>query len=258
MRPTTGAPAALGALRPRRRTRPPRSATSPRTTPTAVDDPDRRARYALRVHRPGYHTRARRSSPSCTGSTRCARTARVDTCVAVARAGRRAASRCTTSSGRRATSCCSSGCPAPSPTPEGDAVLDGFRALGRGLRAHARARARVAADPPASTAPPGTTTARSAPAAHWGRWQDGLGDGRARSSSCSGAWTTRSGRGSSAYGQRAGSLRAGPRRHPAGQPARRRRPRARDRLRRLRLRAGSCTTSRPRSRSSRTTRACPS
>ena len=71
--------------------------------------------------------------------------------------------------------------PGASPTPRattGDRRLPHAR---RGLGAHARARPRVDAAAAASTGQPGTTSTRSAPRGHWGRWQDGLGHGRPRS-----------------------------------------------------------------------------
>ncbi len=62
------------------------------------------------------------------------------------------------------------------------------------------------------------------------------GSGSARPSGRSWAGSTASSRPAGRVRHRAGAVRAGARRHPAGQPARRRRPGQRHRLRRLRLR----------------------
>ena len=80
--------------------------------------------------------------------------------------------------------------------------------------------------------------------ARWGRWQDGIGVGVPEH-----AVLGRLDGGSGTAGRvrhRPAALRAGPRRHQAGQPARGRRPGQRHRLRRLRASAGTSTTSAPR------------
>ena len=210
------------ALRPVAEPRPRRSATSPRTTPTASRTRRPAAGYALRVHRARLPHRAADRVRARSGSTRCARTARSTRCVpvpapggervVVSAVGRRAQRRAVRVAARRRA------------RPRGrrrDRRLPHAR---RGLRAHARARARVDAARRRSTARRGTTTTRSAPAATGARWQDGLGMGARGARAAAAASTRRSAR--AAGGLRAGArpLRPRPRRHPPRQPARRRRP----------------------------------
>ena len=144
--------------------------------------------------------------------------------------------------------------------PDADAhdLLPGFRTPGGGLGAHAR-RTRARWTPPAGVRPLplGLLDTRSARSGHWGRWQDGLGHGRrgARAAGAARRHVRRAARASTARGRdRFGLVHADIRLANLlvdGDA------RARDRLRRLRLRRGSCTTSRPPSRSSRTTRDVP-
>ena len=179
--------------------------------------------------------RRARSSPSSSGSTRCARTAPSTPACRSPRRAASASSPCRVDGLGERNVVLFEWLPGREPDPEGDDVIDGFRTLGRGLRAHARARARVERRPPGFDRPPWDYEHTLGAGGHWGRWQDGLGMGAEELALLERLDATIAAR-LEAYGQGARPLRARPRRHPAREPARRRRPRARDRLRRLRLR----------------------
>ena len=171
-----------------------RSATSPRTPPTASTT-RRPARYALRVHRPGYHT-AQQIESELAWLDALREDGAVDTCVR--RSPRPAASaRASTSQRpqRRAVRVAAR----RRARPRGRRRARRLPRARRDHRAHARARARV------DTArrlhrSPGTTTARSAPtpAGAAGRTASASAP---RSSSCSGGSTRRSARRLERYGQ---------------------------------------------------------
>jgi Ser/Thr protein kinase RdoA (MazF antagonist) len=140
-----------------------------------VEDPARGRTYAMRLHRPGYHT-AQQIASELEWVDALRRDGAVDTCVAVE-----------TPDGKRVVEVAVDGIaarnvvlfewlPGITPDPEGDEVIDGFRTLGAiSARMHAHARAWR----------PSARFDRSAwdyahtlgAAGHWGRWQDGLGMG---------------------------------------------------------------------------------
>ena len=220
-----------------------------------VDDPDDRAPSVLRVHRPGYHAARGDRLRAGLAATRCARRPASRTPrVLPAPDGRRVLTVPSRAAASRARRACSSSCPATEPPADDRAGRD-FAELGAiTARMHRHARG-VAPAGRLHPVPLGLRRARSAPQARWGRWQDGIGVGAggARAARPAGR---RAARPAARVRLRAGPVRPRPRRHPAGQPARRRRPGQRHRLRRLRASAGSCTTSARRSASSSTTRAC--
>jgi Ser/Thr protein kinase RdoA (MazF antagonist) len=140
-----------------------------------VDDPATGRRYALRVHRPGYHS-AEEIASELTWIDALREDGAVDTCVAVE-----------TPEGERVVEVAADGAgarnvvlfewlPGVAPDPEGDDVVDGFRTLGAvSARMHAHARAW---NPPPGFIRPAWDYERTLGAAgHWGRWQDGLGMG---------------------------------------------------------------------------------
>ena len=186
-----------------------------------VDDPADRARLrAARAPRPATAPR-RRSSPSCSGSTRCAATApSTPACPCRAPGGERVVAglggRARQPQRRR----CSSGCPAASRIPRATEAIAGFRTLGA-VSARMHAHARAWPRPQGFDRPAGTTSTRSAPRGHWGRWQDGLGMGAEERALLERLDATIAAR-LEAYGQAARPLRPRPRRHPPRQPAGRR------------------------------------
>lgn len=142
-----------------------------------VEDPESERTYALRVHRAGYRT-----APQIESELQWVDALRedgaVDTCVPVPAPG-----------GERVVAVSADGLgernvvlfewlPGAEPDPEGDAVIAGFRVLGAvSARMHAHARAWT---PPAGfDRPPWDYEHTLGAGGHWGRWQDGLGIGRA-------------------------------------------------------------------------------
>jgi Ser/Thr protein kinase RdoA (MazF antagonist) len=142
-----------------------------------VDDGDAGRTYALRVHRPGYHTAAEIAS-ELTWIDALRDDGAVDTVRAVATpAGERVVEVATDGLGPRNV-VLFEWLPGSEPDPEGGEVLDGFRTLGAvSARMHAHARAWR---PPASfTRPRWDYEHTLGPRGHWGAWQDGLGMGAA-------------------------------------------------------------------------------
>ena len=193
-----------------------------------IEDPDD-GPSVLRVHRLGYHTEPR-SPPSWPGWTRCGPRpgcARPGCCpaggdrvVTVVNGGR-------VTAGLRAVRV---------PRRDRARPADSLRALRRAWRDHrpdAPACAGLAAARRASPGSTGTTTPLRA-GARWGRWQDGVGVGPAELEILGRLDEALRAR-LAAFGTGPGAVRAGARRHPAGQPAVRRRRGQRHRLRRLRV-----------------------
>jgi Ser/Thr protein kinase RdoA (MazF antagonist) len=133
-----------------------------------VDDGDRA--YALRVHRPGYHS-AHEIASELEWIDALRRDGAVDTCVAVH-----------APTGDRVLEVQSHNVvlfewlPGASPDPEHDDAIAGFTTLGAvSARMHAHARAWTAPD--GFTRPSWDYEHTLGPKGHWGAWQDGLGMG---------------------------------------------------------------------------------
>ena len=203
-----------------------------------VSDPDA-GPSVLRVHRLGYHSeQAIASELAWMDALRAEAGVRTPR-VLPAADGRRIVSvtdhGVSDSALRPATACGSSSCPAPSRrTGGGDGAAAHFAELGE-------ITARMHGTPGAWDRPAWFTRFRwdveaaFGPAARWGRWQDGIGVGAGRTRVLGRLERRLRGR-LAAFGTGPGAVRAGARRHPAGQPAGATTDGQRDRLRRLRVR----------------------
>jgi Ser/Thr protein kinase RdoA (MazF antagonist) len=140
-----------------------------------VDDPATGRAYALRVHRPGYHS-AEQIASELEWVDALREDGAVDTCVAVA-----------APDGERVVEVAGGGLeprnvvlfewlPGVTPDPEGDEVVDGFRTLGA-VSARMHAHARAWNRPPGFARPAWDYERTLGAGGHWGRWQDGLGMG---------------------------------------------------------------------------------
>jgi Ser/Thr protein kinase RdoA (MazF antagonist) len=140
-----------------------------------VDDPETGRTYALRVHRPGYHT-AQEIASELEWIDALREDGAVDTAVPVpATDGRHVVEVELPEAGARNV-VLFDWLPGASPDPEGDAVLAGFRTLGA-VSARMHGHARAWRRPEGFVRPPWDYEHTLGPSGHWGRWQDGLGMG---------------------------------------------------------------------------------
>jgi Ser/Thr protein kinase RdoA (MazF antagonist) len=142
-----------------------------------VEDPASGRRYALRVHRPGYHTADEIASElSWVDALR--EDGAADTPKAVA-----------TPAGERVVEVATDGLaarnvvlfewlPGVEPDPEGEDLVEGFRILGA-VSARMHAHARAWRRPRGFVRPTWDYDRTLGPRGHWGAWQDGLGIGPA-------------------------------------------------------------------------------
>ena len=139
-----------------------------------IDEPSGR-RFALRVHRPGYHT-AEEIASELAWVDALREHGAVDTCVAVATPGGERVVEVTLDGLGSRNVVLFEWLPGAAPDPEGEEVIDGFRTLGA-VSARMHAHARAWRRPPGFGRPAWDYEHTLGRSGHWGAWQDGLGMG---------------------------------------------------------------------------------